>query len=121
MTMVIIEECRRMMIIREIPAKRKKRHTVGKIIAMIQAILSLLVLAVLFILNVLPMMYLAAIAIVLAFALVFCVLLTVYAKESYTGQDRVGYYQYCAYFLQLLFADYTKYAGADHEPWLHGR
>ena len=47
------------------PAKRKKRHTVGKIIAMIQAILSLLVLAVLFILNVLPMMYLAAIAIVL--------------------------------------------------------
>ena len=48
--------------------------------------------------------------------MVFCVLLTVYAKESYTGQDRVGYYQYCAYFLQLLSADHAEYAGSDHEP-----
>lgn len=53
------------------PKKRKKRHTAGKIIAVIQAILSLFVLGVLFILNILPMMYLGLIALVLVLLWVF--------------------------------------------------
>lgn len=53
------------------PKKKKNRHTFGKVIAIIQAILSLLVLGVLFILNVLPETYLILIAVVLAILWVF--------------------------------------------------
>lgn len=53
------------------PKKKKNRHTFGKILAVIQAVLSLIVLGVLFILNVLPEVYLIAIALVLAILWVF--------------------------------------------------
>lgn len=53
------------------PKKKKNRHTFGKILAIIQAILSLIVLGVLFILNVLPETYLIMIAVVLVILWVF--------------------------------------------------
>lgn len=53
------------------PKKKKNRHTFGKILSIIQAILSLVVLGILFVLNVLPETYLILIALVLVILWVF--------------------------------------------------
>ena len=51
--------------------RRKKKHTVGKIMAIIQMILSAVFLGVLFIINILPMQYMIILFGILLFLCVF--------------------------------------------------
>ena len=62
--------------------QRKKKHTIGKVIALLQAVLSLVVLGVVFILDVLPIMYVGILAGVLILLWIFA-FFSQYTKKSH--------------------------------------
>lgn len=61
---------------------RRKKHTVGKVIAAVQGILSIAILAILFIMDILPSMYLVAGAAILIFLWLFA-FFSQYTKKSH--------------------------------------
>ena len=67
---------------RKAKGQKKNKHTIGKIIALIQAALSLIVLGVLFVLDVLPMMYIGVLAALLVFLWLFA-FFSQYTKKSH--------------------------------------
>ncbi len=70
---------------RRMPVKRRSRHTLGKIMAMIQAVLSVVFLVLLLIVDVLPMTYVAIIFGVLLFLGVFA-----YVSQLTRGAHVIG-------------------------------